>query len=118
MKVRIKKRFRDIDTMALMLPGQHADYELSRAKKLARSGFVELLEPVVEATEPAVDINANQGDLPISEEKRTTPEGAAAADGQIKETFEEEEFEKSEFTPFPEKVETDGPKKRGRKPKR
>lgn len=44
MKVRIKKRFRDIDTRKIMFVGEFADYADDRAEQLAMGGFVAIEE--------------------------------------------------------------------------
>lgn len=105
MKVRIRKRFRDKDTLQIMNSGEHADYEQERAVKLARGGFVELLEAVEE-----------KADVPPAEE--VVEEQTEQQEEAEKEEINELEPEKKELEPFPEKSEEAGPKKRGRKPKK
>lgn len=55
MKVLIKKRFRDVDTGQIMYVGNTADYERERAHKLARSGFVQMLDKYELPSEPEED---------------------------------------------------------------
>ena len=101
MKVRIKRRFRDKDTLQIMKAGEHVDYKPERAIELAGWGFVELLEAV--------------------EEKEDVPPAEEVVDNTEEQEVEKEEIpevvpEKQKLNPFPEKSEQTGPKKRGRKP--
>ncbi|CAL1518199.1 hypothetical protein [Chitinophaga sp. MM2321] len=104
MRVQIRKRFRDADTMQLMLPGRHAEYEIGRAHKLARSGFVLLLDPVEESLADEQQSNESiEPVIPGTEEKPEKIEGVT----------KEEKVE----TPSPKKSEVIA-KKRGPKPKK
>lgn len=116
MKVQIRKRFRDVDTQELMIPGRQAEYDLGRAKKLARSGFVLMLEPVPdEIVAPKISLDNAQNEV--------QPESNLEPD-----KYEPEpEAEKSEDELEPEKVEIIEPAKaetkkipgkRGPKPKK
>lgn len=100
MKVKIKKRFRDRDTLKIMVVGTEADYAQDRAVQLAGWGFVELLEAVQEDGQEAHTPGVPAEDMEALE----------------KEEIADSEPEKHDFTPFPEKSEQ--PKKRGRKPKK
>lgn len=100
MKVQIRKRFRDADTQELMIPGRQAEYDLGRAKKLARSGFVLMLEPVPDdIVTPEIGLDNAQDE--------TAPNGHLESE----EHEPEQEAEKAEGEPFPEKVEVIEPTK-------
>ena len=81
-----------------MRVGEEASYAQDRALKLARSGYVVLLETTedIPTPEPVLDESVSGA----------VPE---------KEDIDDNEPEKQDFTPFPEKAEQ--PKRRGRKPK-
>lgn len=139
MKVRIKRRFRDKDTLQIMKAGLHVDYEPERATQLAGWGFVELLEKVEETEDvpPAEEVevpsgNPSEEDVALSDissegnaatdmtedGKEEADEPAEHQDEAKKEEVNELLPEKQEINPFPEKAEDAGPKKRGRKPKK
>lgn len=124
MKVKVRKAFRDIDTQKLMRVGDEVDFSSERAAKLARSGYVVLLEAQeeesVQETEPVggeerddnSEVLEQPGDQEEGEEE-PVDYGAEHAKPE-KEEIRNQEAEKHEFIPFPEKPEG---KKRGRKPK-
>lgn len=131
MKVKIKRRFRDKDTLQIMKVGDHADYKQERAIELAGWGFVELLEAVEEKADvpPAEEVGNIDvvredyprlvQEVPMDNEK---PNLTIEKEDEPEEEIEKEEIpdevkEKKEISPFPEKSEQSGPKKRGRKPK-
>lgn len=115
MKVKVRKAFRDIDTQKLMRVGDEVDFSSERAAKLARSGYVVLLEAQEEETV--------QKTKPVGEEEKKANSDVPEQPGDEgneqgepeKEEIRDQEAEKNEFRPFPEK--SNGTK-RGRKPKR
>jgi hypothetical protein len=124
MKVRVKRNYRDRDTLKLMRVGDEENYAHARAKELLGWGFVELLEAVEEEDLPAaesviVSTEIRGSDLVVLMSKTDQEEKGAHKKYEDIEESEKAEIEpvaeKQEFTPFPEKSEG---KKRGRKPKK
>lgn len=72
MKVRIKKRFRDIDTRKIMFVGEFADYADDRAEQLAMGGFViieESQEDLAVVEDPCKPADANDENTEKVEQK-------------------------------------------------
>jgi len=92
MKVRIKKRFRDINTRKIMFIGEFAEYDNDRALQLAQGGFVfieENGEALAPNDDPSESSDVNDEDPEKDEHKEN-----------ISEKVESEHVPKSE-TPTP-----------------
>lgn len=105
MKVRIRKRFRDIETREIQHVGHVVEYDQERAMELAHGGFVEIVEP---------------SDTPMGETDSTASNGGAddnntdnSEDGESKDV--DSDREKVEASHIPKK-EGNKPGKPGRKP--
>lgn len=98
MKVRIKRKFRDIDTRKVMFIGEFADYDNDRAQQLAQGGFV-----IIEESEEALSITNDPS------ESSDVNDEDPAKDEHKKDINEKVE---SEHVP---KSETPTPNQRGRK---
>lgn len=121
MKVKIKRRYRDRDTLVIMKAGEYADYEPERALALASWGYVTLVEEAqkkedASPSETVVVETVISGD-DLAEIMKDANKPADAEEETEKEEIAESQTEKKEINPFPEKSDQPGKKKPGRKPK-
>lgn len=90
MKVRIKKRFRDIDTRKIMFIGEYAEYDKDRAKQLAEGGFV-----TIEESEKVLSVIDNPSESSDVDNEDTTDDDHKE---DIDEKVESEHVPKSEIS--------------------
>ncbi|ACU61355.1 hypothetical protein [Chitinophaga pinensis] len=93
MKVKIKKRFRDIESKEIMQIGQVVDYDKERAVSLSLGGFVEILDQAAEPEDTQPGETSGPSDNAIHDDNDDTVES-------------EEDTEKPDVNPDIEKFET------------
>lgn len=122
MKVKVRKPYRDSVDGQIKRAGEELEYEYWRAQSLSDSGFVVLLETAdVEEAEPVTDALKVSGSDLLAIMKNAQNDDDAIPEGNEHEEDSgtaEEDREKNESDPSPEKDEQSGPKKRGPKPKK